>query len=102
MIGRIKAFCLHSVTIAWGYILAIAGSPGSMPWSVPHLAVRTSSYFAFVNYATLGYGDIVPVAEWRLLGPMAAMNGILLFGWSTAVIFEVLRRTISEQASREA
>jgi hypothetical protein len=56
-------------------------------------------YFAFVNYATLGYGDIVPVAEWHLLGPMASMNGILLFGWSTAVIFEVLRKTISEQAS---
>jgi hypothetical protein len=29
----------------------------------------------------------------RLLGPMTAMNGVLLFGWSTAVIFEVLRRT---------
>jgi hypothetical protein len=53
-------------------------------------------YFAFVNYATLGYGDIVPVVEWRLLGPMASMNGILLFGWSTAVIFEVMRRTIAE------
>ena len=53
-------------------------------------------YFAFVNYATLGYGDIVPVAEWHLLGPMASMNGILLFGWSTAVIFEVMRRTIAE------
>jgi hypothetical protein len=59
-------------------------------------------YFAFVNYATLGYGDIVPVVEWRLMGPMAAMNGILLFGWSTAVIFEVLRRTISESTSRKA
>jgi hypothetical protein len=59
-------------------------------------------YFAFVNYATLGYGDIVPVPEWRLMGPMAAMNGILLFGWSTAVIFEVLRRTVSESTSREA
>jgi hypothetical protein len=56
-------------------------------------------YFAFVNYTTLGYGDIVPVAEWRLLGPMASMNGILLFGWSTAVIFEVLRKTIAEHAS---
>lgn len=56
-------------------------------------------YFAFVNYATLGYGDIVPVAEWRLLGPMAAMNGILLFGWSTAVIFEVMRKTIAEHPS---
>jgi len=52
-------------------------------------------YFAFVNYATLGYGDIVPVARWRLLGPITAMNGVLLFGWSTAVIFEVLRRTLA-------
>lgn len=51
-------------------------------------------YFAFVNNATLGYGDITPVPEWRWLGPLTAMNGILLFGWSTAVIFEVLRRTL--------
>ena len=54
-------------------------------------------YFAFVNYTTLGYGDITPVARWRLLGPMTAMNGVLLFGWSAAVIFEVLRKMISEQ-----
>jgi hypothetical protein len=51
-------------------------------------------YFAFVNYTTLGYGDITPVKAWRLVGPMAAMNGILLFGWSTAVLFEVLLKTI--------
>lgn len=52
-------------------------------------------YFAFVNYTTLGYGDIVPVEQWRLLGPMTAMNGVLLFGWSTAVIFEVLRKALA-------
>ena len=52
-------------------------------------------YFAFVNYTTLGYGDILPVERWRLLGPMTAMNGVLLFGWSTAVIFEVLRKSIA-------
>ena len=51
-------------------------------------------YFAFVNYTTLGYGDVVPTERWRLVGPITAMNGVLLFGWSTAVIFEVLRRTI--------
>lgn len=51
-------------------------------------------YFAFVNYTTLGYGDILPVARWRLLGPLAAMNGILLFGWSAAVIFEILRHAM--------
>ena len=51
-------------------------------------------YFAFVNYTTLGYGDILPVPRWRLFGPMTAMNGVLLFGWSTAVIFEVLSLTL--------
>ena len=48
-------------------------------------------YLAFVNYTTLGYGDVLPTRRWRLLGPMAAMNGVLLFGWSTAVIYDLLR-----------
>jgi len=38
------------------------------------------------------------MARWHLLGPMTAMNGVLLFGWSTAVIFQVLRRTMSSDA----
>jgi hypothetical protein len=50
-------------------------------------------YFAFVNYTTLGYGEILPPEDWRLIGPITAMSGVLLFGWSTAVIFEVLRTT---------
>src|SRR5262249_53438555 len=57
-------------------------------------------YFAFVNYTTLGYGDVVPVERWRLLGPMTAMNGVLLFGWSTAVIFEVLRKALARSADK--
>jgi len=56
-------------------------------------------YFAFVNFATLGYGDVVPVKRWLLLGPMTAMNGWLLFGWSTAVIFEVLRKALALSGS---
>jgi hypothetical protein len=64
------------------------GLVGAVPNNTDHL------YFAFVNYTTLGYGDIIPVERWRLLGPMTAMNGVLLFGWSTAVIFEVLRKTM--------
>jgi Ion channel len=51
-------------------------------------------YFAFANYTTLGYGDVIPVERGRLIGPITAMNGVLVFGWSTAVIFEVLRRTM--------
>ena len=57
-------------------------------------------YFAFVNYTTLGYGDVVPVKRWNLLGPMTALNGVLLIGWSTAVIFEVLRRALRDAGRR--
>jgi len=70
-------------------------------WSLAYLMVNAAPaetdlvYFAFVNYTTLGYGDITPLERWRLLGPITAMNGVLLFGWSTAVIFEVLRRTLA-------
>ena len=37
---------------------------------------------------------VIPAKHWQLLGPMTAINGVLMFGWSTAVIFEVLRRTM--------
>jgi hypothetical protein len=69
-------------------------------WLVDAAPVGTDRvYFAFVNYTTLGYGDVVPVVRWRLLGPITAMNGVLLFGWSTAVIFEVLRRALERGRS---
>jgi hypothetical protein len=47
--------------------------------------------FAFENYTALGYGDAVALGEARLLGPITALNGLLLIGWSVAVIFEVMR-----------
>jgi hypothetical protein len=69
-------------------------------WSLAYAIVDAAPagtnlvYFAFVNYATLGYGDVVPVEGWRLLGPITAMNGALMFGWSTAVIYDVLHKTM--------
>ena len=46
---------------------------------------------AFENYVALGYGDAVAGGGWRLIGPITALNGLLLIGWSVAVIFEVMR-----------
>ena len=47
--------------------------------------------FAFENYTALGYGEPAPPEGKRLVGPITALNGLLLIGWSVAIIFEVMR-----------
>jgi hypothetical protein len=49
-------------------------------------------YHSAVNYTTLGYGDLILSPRWRLLGPLEAANGILMFGVSTAMIFTLILR----------
>ena len=50
-------------------------------------------YFSLVTFTTLGYGDITLGPEWRLLSGAEAVNGILLAGWSTALLFTVVQRS---------
>ncbi len=102
---------LIAVMIATVSVLMAAHFAEVLVWSFTYQIVRVAPpgtdliSFAFVNYTTLGYGDVIPLENWNLLGPMTAMNGVLLFGWSTAVIFQVLRKTmanlISERGQRE-
>ena len=54
-------------------------------------------YCSAENYTALGYGDIVLSERWRLLGPLEAINGLLLFGLSTALMFAVLSRLITNR-----
>jgi hypothetical protein len=92
---RLIAVMSATVTVLMGAHLAEV-----LVWSLIYVVTSAAPenadiiYFAFVNYTTLGYGDVTPVERWHLLGPMTAMNGVLLFGWSTAVMFEVLRMTL--------
>jgi hypothetical protein len=48
-------------------------------------------YHSAVNYTTLGYGDVVMSPSWRLLGPLEAANGMLMFGVTTAMIFALIQ-----------
>jgi len=94
------AILLICVMVATVSVLMAAHVLEVFVWALAYAIVDAAPegadlvYFALVNYTTLGYGDVIPMARWRLLGPMTAMNGVLLFGWSTAVIFQVLRRTM--------
>jgi hypothetical protein len=95
---------IATTSVATVPVLMMAHFSEVIVWSIAYQLVNAAPagadplYFAFVNYTTLGYGDVTPVEQWRLLGPITAMNGVLLFGWSTAVIFEVLRRTAGHGA----
>ena len=92
---RLTATMIATVSVLMGaHVLEV------FVWSLAYSIVDAAPagtnlvYFAFVNYATLGYGDVTPLKDWLLLGPLTAMNGALLFGWSTAVIFQVLHKTM--------
>lgn len=49
-------------------------------------------YFSTVSFTALGFGDVVIEGSWRLLSGIQAMTGLLVFGWSTALLFTVVQR----------
>lgn len=49
-------------------------------------------YYSVVTFTTLGYGDITISSEWRMLSGFEAINGIMLIGWSTALMYSLIQR----------
>jgi hypothetical protein len=79
----------HLIPIAlWALVYLLCGEMATF---------ETAFYFSAQNYTALGYGDVVLSQRWRLLGPLEAINGLLLFGLSTAVMFAVLSRLITNR-----
>jgi hypothetical protein len=77
----------HVIVIAlWALVLVLCGVAATY---------ETACYMSAQNYTALGYGDIPAPEQWRLLGPLEAINGLLLFGLSTAVMFAVLNRLVA-------
>ena len=54
-------------------------------------------YHSGVNFASLGYGDIVMSKSWKLLGPLEAVNGVLMVGMSGAALMAMLQQLIKKQ-----
>ena len=54
----------------------------------------TSFYYSATSYSTAGYGDVTPPGNWRIIGSIEAVTGILMFGWSTGVLFAVVHGLI--------
>jgi hypothetical protein len=78
------ALAAHLIEIGlWAFVLVAVGE---------FQRVELAFYHSAMNYTTLGYGDIVMSPAWKLLGPLEAADGLLMFGVSTAMIFAVVQR----------
>ena len=66
----------------------------------------TAFYHSVVNFATLGYGDIVMSEKRRLLGALEAANGVLMLGLTTGFLYTLLsgllERYWDEQVGQDA
>jgi len=82
-------FLAHLIEIAlWAVLFVICGE-------FPEFGI--AYYHSAVNYTTLGYGDLIMSPSWKLLGPLEAADGTLMFGVSTAIIFALIVRLVQAQ-----
>jgi ion channel len=80
------ALAAHLAEIAvWGLLFMVCGEFQDF---------GTAYYHSAVNYTTLGYGDLIMTPPWRVLGPLEAANGMLMFGVTTALVFTVIQRLL--------
>jgi hypothetical protein len=75
---------LHVIEIfIWAFALAESGV-------VPQW--RVAGFFAGNTYTTIGYGTFVLPLKWAMLAPIIAMSGLFAFGWSCAVLVDLVAR----------
>lgn len=73
-------------------------------WAVTYLllgaveSLQPAIYFSMVTFTTLGYGDITLHENWRLLSSFQAANGVIMFGWSTAIVIAAVQRIYIQTA----
>ena len=85
IIGVLYILLIHTINVwIWACVFYAVGAFAEL---------EPSLYFSLIAFTTVGFGDITLGPDWRLLSGLTAANGFLSFGWSTAYMFELLRRT---------
>jgi hypothetical protein len=85
-----RAFVILAIASCWLvvlHLLHILLWAGFYQYHQLMADMETAFYFSATSYTTLGYGDVILTGSWRLLGPLEAVTGVLMFGWSTGALF---------------
>jgi hypothetical protein len=90
----VSVFAVHVAQIwCWAFMYVVVGAEPLKDFS-------ETLYFATVTYTTLGYGDVTLYAPYRMLAAVEGANGFLLFGWTTAFIFEVINQLYKRETMK--
>jgi len=88
------ALAAHVIAIAtWGLVFSLCGEFSQVSGAI---------YHSGMNYTTLGDSDKVMSPSWKLLAPLEAANGMLMFGVSTTMLFAVIQRLIQTRRSESS
>jgi hypothetical protein len=99
---RMRALLVVMIVLVLGNFLQI------MIWGLLFMALGEFSelyeavYHSAVNFSSLGYGDVVMTRQWKLLGPLEAANGVLMFGLSGAALMAMLQQMVRLQVDEIA
>lgn len=80
--ATVGLFGIHTVEI-WLYAALYLVLGAAYPF-------EEALYFSTVTYASIGYGDVLLIKEWRILGAIEGATGIMMLGWSTAFLVSLL------------
>jgi hypothetical protein len=89
------ATCMLILVAGWTifmHLLQIAVWALFYAWTHGMPDLSTAFYFSAVTYTTTGYGDLVLPQQWRVVGGIEALTGILMCGLSTGLFFAVFSK----------
>lgn len=78
-------------TLLWALLYLFIPSITALP------DLETAFYFSMVTFTTLGFGDVVLTGHWRTLASIQAANGVIIFGWTTALMMYFIHHIYKEE-----
>lgn len=96
-VAGIRPLLVAMVAMMLGTFFQVALWGALFVWLGEFKELYEAVYHSAVNFASLGYGDIVMSKNWKLLGPLEAINGVLMLGMSSAALMAILQQLIKAQ-----
>jgi hypothetical protein len=100
LLAGVRLLLVVMIIMMLGNFLQIVIWGALFVWLGEFAEIYQAVYHSAVNFTSLGYGDVVMSTRWKLLGPLEAANGILMFGMTGAALMAILQQLIKAQLAQ--